>query len=179
MGAQDSRLTKGRLPYSCVTEERLIRRAVASGKRTRDGQRETEAPRSIHTSPSGRKAIVLKVGSVVIDCNDFDAMFAFWSEALRYVPREPPEDDFVVLRDPHGTNVNVSISKVPERRVGKNRLHLDLYTENQRGEVERLLKLGARIHPRTSEEGEDFIVLEDPEGNLFCVIEKSQSSPKK
>lgn len=120
----------------------------------------------------------MKVGSVVIDCNDFDAMFAFWREALRYVPRDPPEDDFVVLRDPHGISVNVSISKVPEPRVGKNRLHLDLYTDDQRGEVERLLELGARLHRRSPEKGEDFVVLEDPEGNLFCVIDKAESSPK-
>ena len=118
----------------------------------------------------------MKVGSVVIDCNAFDAMFAFWREALGYIPREAPEDDFVVLRDPRGTGVNVSISKVPEPRTGKNRLHLDLYTDDQRGEVERLLELGARLHPRAAREHEDFIVLEDPEGNLFCVIDKAASS---
>jgi hypothetical protein len=39
---------------------------------------------------------------VVIDCNDFPRMFAFWRDALRYVPREPPEDDWVVLCDPEG-----------------------------------------------------------------------------
>jgi hypothetical protein len=117
----------------------------------------------------------LKVGSVVIDCNDFDAMFSFWAAALRYVPREPPEGDFVVLRDADGTGVNVSISQVPEPRVGKNRLHLDLYTDDQAGEVQRLLALGAKLHPRVPEEGEDFVVLEDPEGNLFCVIDKSEA----
>ncbi|MBA3290447.1 MAG: VOC family protein, partial [Actinobacteria bacterium] len=70
-----------------------------------------------------------------------------------------------------GTNVNVSIQQVPEKRVGKNRLHLDLYTDDQEDEVERLLELGATRQPRIPEEGEDFIVLEDPEGNLFCVID--------
>ena len=115
----------------------------------------------------------MNIGSVVIDCNDFDRMFEFWREALRYVPREPPEEDWVVLRDPGGNNVNVSVQKVPEARVGKNRLHLDLYTDDQEGEVERLLGLGATRHPRVPEPDEDFVVLEDPEGNLFCVIDKS------
>ena len=114
----------------------------------------------------------MKVGSVVIDCNDFEAMCSFWQAALRYVPRDPPGEDFVVLKDPRGNGVNVSISKVPEPRVGKNRLHLDLYTDDPDGEVQRLLTLGARRHPRAPEEGEDFVVLEDPEGNLFCVIDK-------
>ena len=115
----------------------------------------------------------LKIGSIVIDCNDFDGMFAFWRQALRYVPREPPEDDWVVLEDPDGGHVNVSLQQVPEKRLGKNRLHLDLYTVDQKGEVERLLGLGATRHPRIPEPDEDFVVLEDPEGNLFCVIDKS------
>ena len=117
----------------------------------------------------------MKVGSVVIDCSDFATMFAFWREALRYAPREPADDDWVVLRDPEGRNVNVSLQQVPEKRSGKNRLHLDLYTDEQQAEVRRLLKLGATRHPRTPEPDEDFIVLEDPEGNLFCVINTSQT----
>jgi catechol 2,3-dioxygenase-like lactoylglutathione lyase family enzyme len=119
--------------------------------------------------------VSIEIGSVVVDCNDVEAMMAFWREALHYVPREPPEDDWVVLRDPEGSNVNVSLQQVPEQRVGKNRLHFDLYTDDQEVEVERLLGLGATRHPRTPEPGEDFVVLADPEGNLFCVIDKGEA----
>jgi catechol 2,3-dioxygenase-like lactoylglutathione lyase family enzyme len=115
----------------------------------------------------------VKIGSVVIDCNDFERMSAFWREALHYVPREPAEDGWVVLRDPQGGNVNVSLQLVPERRVGKNPLHLDLYTDDQDGEVRRLLALGATRHPRDPGPDDDFVVLEDPEGNLFCVVDTS------
>jgi hypothetical protein len=115
----------------------------------------------------------LRIGSVVIDCNDFETMSRFWQAALRYVPRDPPEEDWVVLKDADGHNVNVSLQVVPERRSGKNRLHFDLYTTNQEEEVERLLDLGATRFERTPEPDEDFIVLQDPEGNLFCVIDKS------
>jgi catechol 2,3-dioxygenase-like lactoylglutathione lyase family enzyme len=115
------------------------------------------------------------VGSVVIDCNDFPAMYAFWTAALGYVPREPPEDGWAVLCDPRGAHVNVSLQRVPERRVGKNRLHLDLYAEDQQGEVARMLELGALRIARESEPGEDFVTLQDPEGNLFDVIDKSGS----
>ncbi|MDQ4142167.1 MAG: VOC family protein [Actinomycetota bacterium] len=114
----------------------------------------------------------MKIGSVVIDCNDFELMSGFWQQALGYVPREPPDPDWVVLRDPEGDGVNVSLQQVPEDRRGKNRLHLDLYTDHQDDEVKRLLALGASLHARRSEPGEDFVVLEDPEGNLFCVIDK-------
>lgn len=118
----------------------------------------------------------MRVGSVVIDVNDFDRMLEFWSAALRYVPREEPKpDDWVVLHDPNGGVVNVSLQRVPEPRVGKNRLHLDLYTPDRDGEVERLLALGAKRFERTPEPDEDFIVLEDPEGNLFCVIQKDDA----
>jgi hypothetical protein len=117
------------------------------------------------------EGVTIRVGSVVVDCNDFDAMMAFWQQALHYVHRDPLEPGWVVLRDPDGGNVNVSLQQVPEKRVGKNRLHFDLYTADQAGEVERLLGLGATRHPRTPEPGEDFVVLADPEGNLFCVID--------
>jgi Glyoxalase-like domain len=113
----------------------------------------------------------VKVGSVVIDCNDFPSMSAFWQEALNYVPRYPPEPDWVILRDPNGRGVNVSIQLVPEPRVGKNRLHFDLYSDDPEADIERLLRLGATRHSRKPEPNEDFVVLEDPEGNLFCVVD--------
>jgi hypothetical protein len=118
---------------------------------------------------------VTKVGAVVVDCNDFDAMAAFWQEALQYVPREPAEDGWVVLCDPEGTGVNVSLQRVPEKASGKNRLHFDLYTEDLEGEVERLVRLGATRPDRERQPGEDFIALLDPDGNVFDVVDKSDS----
>jgi hypothetical protein len=117
----------------------------------------------------------LKIGSIVIDCINFDDMMAFWKDALHYVPREPDSDGWVVLRDPEGKNTNVSLNRVKpsEKLTGRNWLHFDLYTKDQKREVERLLKLGATRHPQEYEPGDDFIVLEDPDGNLFCVVDKS------
>lgn len=111
----------------------------------------------------------MQVGSIVIDCEDFSRMTAFWQGALGYVPRRPTAagDDFTVLKDPAGKGPNVSIDRMEPLR---GRIHLDLYTEDPDGEVERLLRLGAtRYHER--EPGEDFVVLADPEGNLFCVVD--------
>jgi hypothetical protein len=113
----------------------------------------------------------VRVGSVVIDCNDLPTMSVFWQAALGYEPRGEPEEGWAGLRDPRGENLNVSLQKVPEPRVGKNRLHLDLYSADRDAEVDRLLGIGATRHPRTPEPDEDFIVLADPEGNLFCVIQ--------
>jgi hypothetical protein len=116
-------------------------------------------------------AAAVRVGSVVIDCNDFEAMLAFWSAALGYVPREEPEEGWAVLRDPGDVGVQVSLQKVPEPRIGKNRLHLDLYTSKYEAEIERLLSLGARRYNREGDPGEDFVTLEDPEHNLFDVVD--------
>lgn len=48
---------------------------------------------------------------------------------------------------------------------------MDLYTTDQEGEVERLLKMGASVYPRDYRPDEDFKILVDPEGNHFCVVQ--------
>lgn len=64
------------------------------------------------------------------------------------------------------------IDQVPEQRSGKrSRLHLDFYTDNRECEVERLVKVGATRYPWRYKPGDDFVVLEDPDGNLFCVVQ--------
>jgi len=115
----------------------------------------------------------MKIGAIVIDCRAFDKMLAFWQEALHYVPREPAQGGWVVLRDPEGRQPNVSLNHVPEPRGGRNRVHLDLYTDIREAEVKRLLALGATRRPQTYELEDDFVVLADPDGNLFCVVQKA------
>lgn len=114
----------------------------------------------------------MKIGSIVIRCYNFERMLEFWQAALHYVPREPPHNGWVVLRDPTGNSPNISLDKVPEQRTGKrSRLHLDLYTENQQEEVERLIALGATRYSWRYTPGDDFVVLADPDDNLFCVVQ--------
>ncbi len=100
-------------------------------------------------------------------------MAAFWKAALHYeVERTDPNGGFVILCDPEGRGPNVSIDQAPSRRTGKRGwIHLDLYTDDQAGEVERLVGLGARRYPWRYHPGADFVVLEDPDGNLFCVVQ--------
>jgi len=57
----------------------------------------------------------------------------------------------------------------------KGSLHLDLYTNNREGEVERLIKVGASRYPWRYKPGDDFVVLEDPDGNLFCVVQVAET----
>jgi catechol 2,3-dioxygenase-like lactoylglutathione lyase family enzyme len=114
----------------------------------------------------------VQIGSIVIRCFEFDRMLAFWQEALHYVPTRRAEGGWVILRDPEGRGPRISLDQVPQKRTGKRGwLHLDLYTVDQEGEVKRLVGLGAVRYPWKYRPGDDFVVLEDPDGNLFCVVE--------
>lgn len=114
----------------------------------------------------------MKIGSIVIRCYEFEKMMAFWQAALHYVPLYPPEGGWVILHDPAGRGPNISLDRIPQKRTGKRcHIHLDLYTDDQASEVERLVGLGARRYPWRYPPDADYVVLEDPDGNLFCVVE--------
>ena len=117
---------------------------------------------------------MLNVGSIVIRCFEFEKMYEFWKEALGYVPREQPNGGWVVLTDPKKEGPNISLDRAPSKREGKRSwLHLDLYTNNREAEVARLLKIGARKYPWRYPKHSDYTVLEDPDGNLFCIVQKN------
>jgi len=119
---------------------------------------------------------MIKVGSIVIDCKDFNKMSTFWREALHYEVSKLPDpgdtEPFSILRDKTGSGgPNVSIDRMEPLR-GK--IHLDLYTDDPNGEIERLLKIGAKVY-KSHEPETDFTILEDPEGNLFCIVDVRES----
>ena len=96
----------------------------------------------------------------------------FWTAALGYRRREQHWDaEFQMLVDPRGRYLPVSLQladSVPQEPV---RLHLDLYTDAQAEQVERLVELGATpVDGWPYPENADFVVLRDPEGNEFCVV---------
>ncbi|MFB7109011.1 VOC family protein [Streptomyces sp. NPDC056291] len=70
-----------------------------------------------------------------------------------------------------GLGRRLLFQRVPEAKSGKNRIHLDLHPgEGRRAdEVERLKGLGARVLRHVREHGGEWMVMEDPEGNVFCV----------
>jgi Glyoxalase-like domain len=139
---------------------------------------------------------------VVIDCADPGRLSEFWAGALHYKLQDPPEghatwEDFLramnfpeerwndagAVVDPDGKGPRIFFQRVPEGKVVKNRVHLDLNVggghgapaeERQGridGEVERLRALGATVFKAgaTNEFGEYWTVMQDPEGNEFCV----------
>jgi hypothetical protein len=68
----------------------------------------------VRTLPQERSArgVGVRVGSIVIRCRRFDEVRVFWQAALRSVPREAPQDGWVVLTDPIGTGPNLSLERV-------------------------------------------------------------------
>lgn len=114
----------------------------------------------------------MRVGSIVFRVDDLPRQLAFWTEALDYVPREPPEGDWAVLRPRKGSGPNISLSAKQSRVQQGPRIHLDLYSEHQAGRVERLLALGAtRPHESNRPADADYVILADPEGNRFCIVD--------
>jgi catechol 2,3-dioxygenase-like lactoylglutathione lyase family enzyme len=117
---------------------------------------------------------VVRIGAIVIHCHEFSRMVDFWSNALSYVPREPAAGGWVVLTDPKRRGPNLSFQQRDNPKETRSWVHLDLYTSDAEKEVVRLLGLGARRYPWRSKGPRDFVVLEDPDGNLFCVVQKDE-----
>ena len=119
---------------------------------------------------------MVRVGSIVIRVDDLERQTQFWEAALDYVRREIDSDDFVLLRPRDGVGPNVSLDRVRSTVQVPPRIHLDLYTEDQAGEVKRLIGLGAtEIHWDKLPPDADYVILADPEGNRFCVVDVTAS----
>ncbi|WP_422745537.1 VOC family protein [Mycobacterium sp. WMMD1722] len=112
--------------------------------------------------------MTLRFSDLCIDANDTRALASWWSQVLGW-PMEDADDGDVVLRAPTGAGADWLFLGVPDDKVVKNRLHVDLTPDDQQAEVDRLIGLGAR---RTDiGQGEQtWVVLADPEGNEFCVL---------
>jgi predicted enzyme related to lactoylglutathione lyase len=119
---------------------------------------------------------MLKIGGIVIRVKDLGRQAEFWMAALDYVPRDPgPPEGNVVLRPRNGPGPNVDLDTARSELHVPPRIHLDLYADDQAAEVARLKLLGAtEVHWDRMPPDADFVILADPEGNRFCVIDKSK-----
>ncbi len=136
---------------------------------------------------------------VVIDCADPSRLAAFWALALGYEEQAPPEgyaswEDALrawkvpedqwnsrgAVVDPDGVGPRLFFQQVPEGKVVKNRVHLDINAgvavagddERRRtiaAKVASLIDAGASTLREMEERGEYWVVMQDPEGNEFCV----------
>lgn len=115
---------------------------------------------------------MIKIGSIVWGVRDVARAVQFWSAALNYRPREEPDEDWCVLVPREGTGVQLAITVVSSEAESHQRHHLDLYATDQQADVERLLSLGASRVEWRYPPNADYVVLADPDGNKFCVVQK-------
>ncbi len=113
---------------------------------------------------------MLKIGAVVWGVRNLQRSVTFWSEALDYTLRREPDVDFAILVPKEGEGIQLSLNAAVTSDKPK-RHHMDLFTNDQVGEVKRLLSLGATQVNWNYEPDADYVVLADPDGNTFCVIQ--------
>ena len=122
---------------------------------------------------------MLRLGTIVLGVEDVERAVGFWSEVLGYQPVRFPgsENDFTILRPPGGEGTRVAVQRSDTPSQLAPRVHLDLVVDDaaeQRREVERLVGLGAsRVAWDRYPDDADFVVLADPDGNRFCVVDAS------
>ncbi|MGJ6965136.1 VOC family protein [Streptosporangium sp. G11] len=126
---------------------------------------------------------MVRIGQVVLGVTDMRRAVGFWTRALDYTPREgQARDDWTVIEpvDGDGVPLALDVSLTPVREHP--RTHLDLFVSDsaeQAAEVERLVSLGAeRVDWDLYPADPDFVVLADPEGNRFCVIDLGHDSAR-
>lgn len=115
---------------------------------------------------------------ITVDCADPDRLASFWCETLGYERFETTlQAEEVEIRDPMGRGGDLLFVPVPEGKVVKNRLHLDLIPPSTvHEEVDRLVGLGATTGESFEEAGWRWTVMRDPEGNEFCVCARVDGS---
>ena len=115
---------------------------------------------------------MLRIGSIVWGVRDVPRAIAFWSAALDYRPLREPSPDWAILIPRKGAGPQFALTVVTSQAEDHQRHHLDLYAADAKAEVDRLLGLGAKHVDWRYPAGADYVVLADPDGNTFCVVEK-------
>lgn len=115
-----------------------------------------------------------RLRDLCFDCTDPQRVAHFWADVLGYTlrlpPAEEPTDDSVALIPPEG-GLRIWFNRVPESKVVKNRVHIDINMPDS-AEMQRLLRLGARVLQEIHEANGrlKWTIMADPEGNEFCAF---------
>ena len=117
-----------------------------------------------------------RFSELVVDCRDPEALAAFWAAVLDYrvLSREDGEVEIGPAEGFGGPAPTLVVGRVPDPTPGKLRLHIDVNPtdRDQDAELERLLGLGAKPADVGQTGEESWHVLQDPEGNQFCLLRR-------
>jgi Glyoxalase-like domain len=120
-----------------------------------------------------------RLGNITFDCNDVLKVAAFWSAVVARAIDDGGSEDFASIGavDVERSEPALYFNKVTELKRAKNRVHLDLFNPDPSAVAE-LVALGARVVDQHDWGFHGWTVLEDPEGNEFCVAAKSFEEAK-
>jgi hypothetical protein len=122
-------------------------------------------------SPHRRSRMTSRLTEVAIDCADPHALARFWCAVLGYEVQDDEGGYVAIGPTEESAAPTLGFQRVPEGKVVKNRLHLDVSPSDreQDDEVRRLIELGAR-RVDVGQGDVSWVVMADPEGNEFCVL---------
>ena len=112
--------------------------------------------------------MTLQLGMITFDTHDADALADWWATQTGAEVTERNDGWYVMVKG-GSLPVVVSFQKVDDPTPGKNRLHVDLKTDDLDVEVERLMAAGAGLVERRGDDSFRWVTLTDPAGNEFCV----------
>jgi catechol 2,3-dioxygenase-like lactoylglutathione lyase family enzyme len=120
--------------------------------------------------------VACRFTEVVVDCRDPETLAAFWAAVLDYRVLSREEDEVEIGPDAGfgGPAPTLVFGRVADPTPGKLRLHIDVSPtdRDQDDELQRLLDLGARPADVGQTGEESWHVLQDPEGNEFCLLRR-------
>lgn len=112
--------------------------------------------------------MTLELEVVTIDTTDATGLATWWADQTGGAITAENEGWYVTVRLP-GAGASLAFQKIDDPTPGKNRLHLDLVTDDLEHEVQRLLDAGAGLIERREVSDFRWVTLSDPDGNEFCV----------
>jgi hypothetical protein len=114
--------------------------------------------------------MTLSLAHITFDCDDAVTLAGFWSQALGRPVDDGAEPFFASIGMPPRPGQNAwMFIQVPEGKQAKNRVHVDLLSDDPAAEVARLIALGATKVADHDDSGSQWSVLQDPAGNEFCI----------
>jgi predicted enzyme related to lactoylglutathione lyase len=115
-----------------------------------------------------------RTGNIAFDCDDALRLATFWSAVLGRPLDQGSSEFFASIGGADGERQEPAwyFNKVPEGKQAKNRVHIDLVDPDQDA-VDKIVQLGAKVIGKHLIRGHSWTVMQDPEGNEFCIAVKS------
>ena len=182
--APDDKVVKNRVHLDLIPEDQAaeVARLEALGATRANVGQTGEVSWVVMADPEGNEFCVLnarpdegpvaglKIGYVAMDAHDIEKLASFWERALPSTKRVYEDKDAGEIEVRTREGWPLAFYAVPDEKVVKNRVHLDLIPDDRDAEVARLEALGATRAEIGQTGEESWVVMADPEGNEFCVL---------